>query len=251
MSAATEDSAVSVPSALLLAAGRATRLRTLRERYAKACVPVAGTSPLEFLLPRLASAGVGTVWINLHFRGEQVQELAEASAPSGMALRFLEEEALLGTGGTLLAVHERWGRLPDMVVNAKIFTDFDFRRILREPAPTVVLHTGSSLAEFGGLAFDGRRSVTELVRRGGRPRPDAAVFTGICRPADAWIPDLRAARRARPVEPLCLLRHALLPALAAGLETRALLHGGWWQEISTESRVADAAAALAARAAAP
>lgn len=219
--------------ALVLAAGQATRLGPLRERWAKACLPVAGVSPLQFLLPRLAAAGVGRAWVNLHYRPEQVRRAALDCAPAGLELRFLEEPELLGTGGTLAAVAAAEGRLPDLVVNAKIYTDLDFSQVLDDPRPTLVLHPPSPLEVFGGLEHAGGR-VTGLRPRG-PARPGAAVYTGIARPDPAWLAELE---RAEPAGGLrCLVRDGLRPALARGQAPRARLHLGWWQEISSPERV--------------
>ena len=81
-------------TALLLAAGKATRLGALRNQYAKACVPVAGTTPLRFAIERLAQAGVTRVIVNLHWQAEQVRAEASAAVPSGIQLDFLEEDVL-------------------------------------------------------------------------------------------------------------------------------------------------------------
>jgi NDP-sugar pyrophosphorylase family protein len=105
--------------ALLLAAGRATRLGAVGERWAKACVPVGATTALDFLLPRVAAAGYAPIWINLHRHAAQVRATALAAAP-GAELRFFEEERLLGTGGTLLAVARAAGAAPRRVAKEKI-----------------------------------------------------------------------------------------------------------------------------------
>lgn len=226
-------------AALLFAAGLATRLGPLSERWAKACVPVGDQTPIGWLLPRVRLAGFHPVWINLHRHGEQVRAAAEAAAPPA-ALRFLEEPALLGTGGTLLEVARAQGVPPALCANAKVFGDFDLRA-LRDAAPgTLMLHPGTPLAEFGGFAFDDRARLTGLAARGA-DAPNAAVFTGLCVPHPAWLEPLARARAERPGEPICLVRDGLLPALAAGVEHRALLHRGWWCEVSTPERVAAAA----------
>ena len=233
--------------ALLLAAGKATRLGALRDRYAKACVPIAGTTPLRFAIEALAAAGVRELVINLHWQGEQVRAAAEQARPAGLRLRFLEEETLLGTGGTLLACQESFGFLPDLVSNAKLFTDLDWSAVLRAAPGSLVLHTASPLAEFGGLLYDERGQVRGLLSRqqlaeGQTPPPapaGAAVYTGICRPDPAWLPFLQ--RDAAPAraegKPLCLVRSGFLPALAAGVQVPSLLHHGAWCEISTPERV--------------
>jgi NDP-sugar pyrophosphorylase family protein len=228
--------------ALLLAAGKATRLLGWRERYAKACVPVGASTPLSFLLPRLLGAGYAPIWLNLHHHAGQVREQALGLA-SAAQLRFLEEPELLGTGGTLLEVVRREGSLPRLVANAKIFTDFDFGSLADAAPGTCVLHPASALADFGGLTYDAHGRISGLAARDGAAGR-AAVFTGICRPHPAWLPHLAAARAARPQSPACLLRDGLLPALAAGVAHPARLHAGRWCEISTPERLTAAAELL-------
>lgn len=230
-------------AALLFAAGQATRLAGLRERWAKACVPVGATSPLADLLPRVVAAGFAPIWINLQHHADQVRAAARAAAPQA-ALRFLEEPELLGTGGTLLAVAEADGALPSFCANAKVFGDFAPAALRGAPPGTVVLHPDSPLAEFGGLRFDAEWRVLGLAPRAAGSESSAAVFTGFCVPHPAWLPPLARARSERPGAPLCLIRDGLLPALAAGAEHRALLHRGWWCEVSTPERVAAAARRL-------
>ncbi len=229
--------------ALLLAAGRATRLGEQSARWAKACVPVGGTTPLDFLLPRVLAAGYAPIWINLHHHAEQVRAAARAAAPAA-DLRFLEEPELLGTGGTLLAVSRAAGGVPRLIANLKVFTDFDFNR-LRSAAPgTLVLHPSSPLTEFGGLAFDAEGAILGLAPRDADPRR-AAVFTGIGVPHAAWLDGLAAARARRPSAALCTIRDGLLPSLAEGVAHRALLHPGAWCEVSTPERLAAAASVAA------
>lgn len=226
-------------AALLFAAGKATRLTGLRERWAKACVPVGNTTPIDFLLPRVAAAGFAPIWINLHHHGEQVREAARAALP-GARLSFFEEPALLGTGGTLLALAEREGALPSLCANLKIFGDFNLRALRDAEPGSFLLHPGSDLAEFGGLNYDQCGQILGLAARGAA-RADAAVFTGICVPHPAWLPHLAAARDLRPQTTLCMIRDGLLPALAEGVPHRALLHTGTWWEVSTPERIAQAA----------
>jgi NDP-sugar pyrophosphorylase family protein len=227
-------------SALLLAAGKATRLEGLRDQYAKACVPVGNTTPLRFMMERLADFGVTEIWVNLHWRAEQVREHALQSAKQGVEVRFLEEPQLLGTGGTLLECYRQRGLMPDLVANAKQFGDVDFGALLQQPAATFALHPPSPLAEFGGLRYDANSMITGLLPKSAATPQDSeqvAVYTGICRPAQAWLPYLENARGQNPDDVLCLLRHGALPAMADGIQARAWLHHGEWCEVSTPERV--------------
>jgi NDP-sugar pyrophosphorylase family protein len=242
-------------SALLLAAGKATRLLDIRDQFAKACVPISGTSPLEFLIRRLHFHGVRELWINLHWQKEQVQARAQLHAPSGMQLHFLEENSLLGTGGTLLRCKQMRGEIPDLVLNAKMFTDLDFSQLLASPPGTLALHPKSNLREFGGLKYDDQRNVTGLFplaearalaseKTFSTAGIQAAVYTGIARPHPEWMRHLEDCMADQSQAPHCLLRHGVFPAMAAGVPCKAFFHAGWWCEISTPERIQEAEALL-------
>jgi len=229
-------------SALILAAGKATRLEGIRELYAKANVPVGNTTPLRFLLEALGDS-YEDLWINLHFKGDQVRKQAEQYVAEGVRLHFIEEPRLLGTGGTLLEMVQQKGDLPDLVVNAKMFTDFEFASMHRAGSGTLVLHTQSDLHTFGGLTFDAQHRIVGLCPKGEQPKDGlaAAVFTGICKPSRIWLAALEEARRFHPDDVLCFIRHGLLPSLAdAPHHAMAQLHAGSWCEISTPERVQEA-----------
>lgn len=234
-------------SALILAGGKATRLEGIRDTYAKANVPVGGTTPLRFLLESFGTT-FSDIWINLHFKGEQVREQAKRYVADGVQLHFLEEDDLLGTGGTLLELMSRCGELPEVIVNAKMFTDFDFASMVMANTGTMILHSESDLNIFGGLEFDAQNRLIGLCPRGtvSSDANSAAVFTGICKPSPSWMPFLQKERQADPAKVLCLIRHGLLPALKSDPQHAfARIHKGTWCEISTPERVAAAAKQLA------
>ncbi len=256
-------------SALLLAAGKATRLQGIRDQYAKACVPIGDTTPLKFMIGRLIQSGIGNMWVNMHWLPDQVLEHAcfalkeygddRADGPieERNRLNFIEEPELLGTGGTLLEYYQRNGSLPDLIINAKQFGDVDLKVVVQQPVGTLVLHSQSKLSDFGGLRFDENFNISGLLAKseaakmtssGGGAGLEAsnstthgvAVFTGICRPDPAWLPYLQQAREDNPQQVLCMLRHGMFPAMADGVTARAYLHDGDWYEISTPERVKEA-----------
>jgi NDP-sugar pyrophosphorylase family protein len=241
-------------SALLLAAGKATRLGALRDRYAKACVPVQGTTPLRSLMEQLAAAGVGRFVVNLHWQAAQVRAAAAAAAQAtGTELLFLEEPQLLGTGGSLLACVRQFELFPDLVVNAKLFTDLDWAKVLAAPEGSLVVHPASELAAFGGLLVEPDADGLQLrglwpksrAQAGELPAPPqrALVYAGICRPSRAWLPGLE--RESMHAEshgiPLCLARAGFLAYAAHGKQVPIYAHPGAWCEISTPERVTEAA----------
>lgn len=240
-------------SALLLAAGKATRLGALRDRYAKACVPVNGTTPLRQLIEQLAAAGVHRFVVNLHWQAAQVRAAAAAAVKSVDAeVLFLEEPQLLGTGGSLLACLRQFNVFPDLVVNAKLFTDVNWQELLETPEGCLVVHPASELATFGGLLTEAHADGLYLeglwpksrAQAGELPNPplQAAVYTGICRPSRAWLPQLENESVHAQADgiPLCLARAGFLAHASAGNQVPIYVHAGVWCEISTPERVSEA-----------
>src|SRR4051812_13478345 len=93
------SSASAVPTALVLAAGQSTRIQAVAPDCPKPLIVVAGETVLERNLRQLAAAGVHQAWINLHYRGEQIEALIGDGRAFGLRVEYSWEPALLGTAG--------------------------------------------------------------------------------------------------------------------------------------------------------
>jgi len=87
--------------AMILAAGRGTRLRPLTNDRPKALVEVGGRTLLEITLSRLRGFGVQEVIINVHHFADMVIDYLKANNNFGMHVEISREEVLLDTGGGL------------------------------------------------------------------------------------------------------------------------------------------------------
>jgi N-acetyl-alpha-D-muramate 1-phosphate uridylyltransferase len=103
--------------AMVLAAGRGERMRPITSTLPKPLVKVAGQSMLDFVLDRLADAGVARAVVNVHYLGEQiVQHLAARTRPQ---IVISDERAeLLDTGGGVVKALPELGRDPFFHVNS-------------------------------------------------------------------------------------------------------------------------------------
>lgn len=110
--------------ALLLAAGKGTRLRPLTDTVPKCLVPIQGKPLLDYWLQPLLEAGVERILINSHWLSDQVRLHLEAS-PWRRHVDLVHEEELLGTGGTTWANRRFFGDQDILVAHADNLTDFD------------------------------------------------------------------------------------------------------------------------------
>jgi mannose-1-phosphate guanylyltransferase len=90
--------------ALILAAGKGTRLRPLTDTIPKCLVPIAGRPLLGYWLEKLMECGVKECLINTHAHKRQMRRYIAAFNDNGN-LRLIEshEPTLLGSAGTVSA----------------------------------------------------------------------------------------------------------------------------------------------------
>jgi NDP-sugar pyrophosphorylase family protein len=88
--------------AMIMAAGRGTRLRPVTESIPKALVPVRGVTMLEITIRSLMRAGVDEIIVNVHHLAEQILRFLREKENFGIRIEVSDErDALLDTGGGL------------------------------------------------------------------------------------------------------------------------------------------------------
>lgn len=235
---------VSPHSAMVLAAGLATRMRPLTNTTAKPLLPLGGRTLLDHALDHLVDAGVRTVAVNAHWQADAVAaHLVHRPAPPRTVL--LREEHLLETGGGVKAALAVLGADPFFVVNGDAFW-------LNGPI--------SALTRLAA-AFDDAVDGVLLVHRTSHVHADVGYgdFT-----LDKWgVPRRRKEREVAPyiyagvqlIHPRLLagmpegafsMNKAWDNALAAG-RLRAVVHDGMWFHLSTPPDLAEAEQILEAR----
>ena len=235
---------VSPHSAMVLAAGLATRMRPLTDTTAKPLLPLGGRTLLDHALDHLVDAGVQTVAVNAHWQADAVAaHLAHRPAPPRTVL--LREEHLLETGGGVKAALTVLGADPFFVVNGDAFW-------LNGPI--------SALTRLAA-AFDDAVDAVLLVHRTSHVHADVGYGDFML---DKWgVPRRRKEREVAPyiyagvqlIHPRLLagmpegafsMNKAWDNALAAG-RLRAVVHDGMWFHLSTPPDLAEAEQILEAR----
>ena len=112
--------------ALLLAAGIGSRLRPLTDTIPKCLVPIHGRPLLAYWLDLLFLGGIDRVLINTHHLADKVRSFI-MSSPWRERTDLVNEDVLLGTGGTIIANRTYFGQGPLLVAHADNLTDLDLR----------------------------------------------------------------------------------------------------------------------------
>jgi NDP-sugar pyrophosphorylase family protein len=145
--------------ALVLAAGKSTRIAALASGGAKPLLRVRGRTLLEWNLLWLRAHGMKEVWINLHHRANDIRDAIGDGRHAGVSVRYSEEPVLLGTAGAWKRVAGVWPRTW-LVVYGDNLMRFDLSRLLNAHrhhggAATVALFepkVHANTADAGGRA---------------------------------------------------------------------------------------------------
>lgn len=107
-----------VDTAMIMAAGKGTRMMPLTADRPKPLIEVAGVALLDHVLGHLRTAGIGKVVINAHYRAAQVEDHMGTNASDFEVMISDERDLLLDTGGGLIRALPIIGDDPFLCVNA-------------------------------------------------------------------------------------------------------------------------------------
>ena len=115
--------------ALVLAAGRSSRVSSVLNSRSKVLLDIGGMTVLERNLKWLAQNGITSVWINLHCQPEEIRAVVGDGGQFGLSVRYNDEPELLGTAGTFRALASQWTGTV-LVLYGDNVTAFDLNRLL-------------------------------------------------------------------------------------------------------------------------
>jgi MurNAc alpha-1-phosphate uridylyltransferase len=119
-------------TAMLLAAGRGSRMMPLTQSTPKPLLKVGGKPLIEHHLEKLAVAGFERVVINLGWCGEKIPQLLGDGGRYGLEILYSDETdipgALESAGGIINAL-PLLGDEPFAVIAADIWSDYDYKNL--------------------------------------------------------------------------------------------------------------------------
>lgn len=118
-----------IRKAMILAAGRGSRLGGLTDELPKPMLRVAGVPLLEHTIRALVRCGIEDAVINLHHHPEPLMEYFGDGARFGLRLHYSREEELLGTAGAVKKVAPFFQGAPFLVHYGDNLTTIDLGRL--------------------------------------------------------------------------------------------------------------------------
>ncbi len=213
--------------AMLLAAGRGERLRPLTDTVPKALVEAGGKPLIVWHLERLARAGIRDAVINISHLGERIVERLGDGGRFGLRLHYSRERERLETAGGIANALELLGRAPFLLVNADVYCECDFARLMN-------IQLGDRLAHLVLVPNPSHRSKGDFSLADGRLGDAAApryTYAGVAVVAPKLLQSVNRGEKA-PLAPL------LYDAAARGL-LGGEVYRGLWQDVGTMERLAE------------
>ncbi len=115
--------------AMVLAAGKSTRITEIGGGLPKPLLPIRGEPILVRNIRWLEAAGVPRIWVNLHYRGDLIRTTLGDGSSWGVAIQYSEEPTILGTAGGVRQVLDALGDRFLVVYGDNLF-DFDLERFI-------------------------------------------------------------------------------------------------------------------------
>jgi NDP-sugar pyrophosphorylase family protein len=226
--------------AMILAAGRSTRLGSIGLALPKPLLPVCGYPAVTFAIELCRRAGFYDIVINLHHHGDKIGQTLGDGSRFGVHLRYSVEEELLGTGGALWKARHMFAPGPVLVINGKVAADIDLDAVVaaHRDAPqgtvaTMVVREDPNPELWAPIGVDTTAAVISI--RGKRADRTASglvlprMFTGIHVVEPGLLDRL-------PEGVSDVIGDAYIPALLAGNHIASLTMKGYFAEHSTPER---------------
>ncbi len=176
--------------AIILAAGRGTRLQPLTDTIPKAMVPVNGTPILETIIKQLKTVGVTEVVIIVHYLKDQIINYFGDGTKIGLKIKYVEQKELTGSANAVLLAEQHITDKRFFVIACdSLFETDQLARVLAHKSADGVFTckevTYEQAKQLGVLFIEGPR-VTKIIEKPKDPPSILANFSVYLLPRDIF-----------------------------------------------------------------
>ena len=213
--------------AMILAAGRGSRMQPLTDHTPKPLLDVGGKPLIVWQIEKLANAGFKDIIINIEWLGDQIPKALGDGSKFGINLHYSNEQqdGALETAGGIIKALPLLGDKPFLVTNGDVWCDYHYSNhdpIKKDDLAHLVLVNNPKHHSEGDFSLQKNRVSEEGDHK--------YTFSGI----GYYHPDLfkSLAQSSRPLGPL-------LRATMNDNKVSGELFDGDWRDIGTPERLND------------
>jgi len=161
-----------IRKAVILAAGKGTRMKELTADIPKPMLPVNGMPVLERIVRNLVEAGVGELLIVTGYKAEAVESHFGDGRGLGCRIAYARQQTQDGTGRVVELGKAFAGSDPFLLIYGDILVETEtYRRLIRElevrkgASGIIAVNLGEDVSKGGALVFDSDFRLKDLVEK--------------------------------------------------------------------------------------
>jgi mannose-1-phosphate guanylyltransferase len=163
--------------AMVLAAGKGTRLFPLTGEIPKPMAPVVGKPIIQHIFELLAEAGLDEVHVNVHYLADTILDTyGDVTSVNGAKICMTREDRLMGTAGSIKRIAERFSET-FVVIMGDALTDIDVREVVafhkgRGALATLALMRVADTSQYGVVELGSDHNIVSFQEK---PDPVEAI----------------------------------------------------------------------------
>ncbi|HEY9206981.1 MAG TPA: bifunctional sugar-1-phosphate nucleotidylyltransferase/acetyltransferase [Candidatus Methanoperedens sp.] len=160
--------------AVILAAGKGTRMGPLTENRPKVMLPIANRPILEHIIVTMKAAGIREFLIVVGYLKEKITDHFKDGSGFGVKIDYIEQKAQKGTADAIMvagnSIHERF-----LVTNGDVLAGIsDIRKIANARGDVILAAKKVASPQEYGILFVNGKKVEKLVEKPRESRSDLA-----------------------------------------------------------------------------
>ena len=161
-----------INQAVILAAGRGTRMRELTANVPKPMIEVHGKPVLQHILEGLRNAGIGDFLLIVGYRAEAVREFFGDGSRYNVAIRYVTQTVQDGTGRVVELARDFIDNRPFILAYGDILVDpMNYERLVDLPDSvegTLTITRGEDISKGGAVFLNHKMELVDLREK---PKP--------------------------------------------------------------------------------
>ena len=155
-----------IDKAVVLAAGRGTRMRELTEKVPKPMIEVHSKPVLQHILEGLRNAGIGDLLLIVGYRAEAVREFFGDGSRYKLAIQYVTQTVQDGTGRVVELARDFIGNRPFILAYGDILVDpANYERLVDLPGSveaTLTVTCGEDVSKGGAVFVNAQMDVVDI-----------------------------------------------------------------------------------------
>lgn len=156
--------------AIILAAGKGSRLKKITKNFPKPMIEIKGKPILEHNIEMCRKAGIEEIFINLNHFPELIKDYFGNGSNFGVKITYNYESNLLGTAGALIPFKEKIIQKPFFVIYGDNYINFnllklsDFNNKLNGDI-SILFHWRKDVSNSGVASFDKNGKIIKFTEK--------------------------------------------------------------------------------------